>query len=167
VQSPSNKPVAAGPRPSAQPPNQGSLNDRTYCYSIPHFFALILILFLSGCYQDYVPQDSDFYISATEARQMIMDNDGNPDFVIIDVRSESEFTENHIGNAILIPNNSPDIEKVLSNLDKNKTYLLYCLYGGRSSSMLRKMRKLDFEKVYNLDGGIIDWKDEGFEVISE
>jgi len=45
--------------------------------------------------------------------------------------------------------------------------LLYCLFGGRSSSMFKKMRKLGFKKVYDLDGGIIEWKNEGFEVISE
>jgi len=98
---------------------------------------------------------------------MIQDNINNPDFVIIDVRSESEFLQGHIENAVLIPNNSPDLENVLSNLDENNTYLLYCLFGGRSSSMFEKMRKLGFKKVYDLDGGIIEWKNEGFEVISE
>jgi len=98
---------------------------------------------------------------------MIQDNINNPDFVIIDVRSESEFLQGHIENAVLIPNNSPDLEKALSKLGKNKTYLLYCLFGGRSSSMFGKMRKLGFKKVYDLDGGIIEWKNEGFEVISE
>jgi len=98
---------------------------------------------------------------------MVQDNAGNPDFVIIDVRSESEFSENHIENAVHIHNNSPDLEKILLSLDKNRTYLLYCLVGGRSSSMFRKMIKLGFEKVYNLDDGILGWKSEGFELIKE
>ena len=55
--------------------------------SILHFFALIIIIFLAGCHQDYSHQDSDFDISATEAHNMIQDNANNPDFVIIDVRS--------------------------------------------------------------------------------
>ncbi len=96
---------------------------------------------------------------------MIQDNTSNPDFVIIDVRSELEFLEYHIENAVLIPNNSPDLEKVLSELDKDKTYLLYCLVGARSSSMLGKMRKLGFEKIYNLDGGITGWKSKGYKLI--
>jgi len=33
--------------------------------------------------------------------------------------------------------------------------------------MADKMKILRFEKVYNLDGGIKSWKNEGFEVISE
>ena len=130
--------------------------------SILHYFALILIIFLAGCYKDFSPQDSDFDISATEAHQMIKDNADNSYFVLIDVRSESEFSEKHIDNAVLIPNNSPDLGKALSNLDKNKTYLLYCLVGGRSSSLLREMENMGFEKVYNLNDGILGWESEGY-----
>ena len=128
---------------------------------------IILILFIAGCYEDFSSQKDNHDISAVEAHKMIQDNINNPDFVIIDVRSENEFLQGHIENAVLIPNNSPDLEKALSKLGKNKTYLLYCLFGGRSSSMFKKMRKLGFKKVYDLDGGIIEWKNEGFEVISE
>ena len=130
-------------------------------------FTLLLIISLTGCYEDYTSQKNNFDISAAEAHQMIQDNANNPDFMIIDVRSEREFSGDHIKNAVLIPKNSPDIEKHLANLDKDKTYLLYCLFGGRSSSMADKMKILGFEKVYNLDGGIKSWKNEGFEVITE
>ncbi|MCD6330332.1 MAG: rhodanese-like domain-containing protein [Candidatus Cloacimonetes bacterium] len=78
---------------------------------------------------------------------MIHDNANSPDFVIIDVRSEREFFEDHIENAVLIPSNLPDLEKELLKLDKNKTYLLYCLFGGRSSSLLREMKNMGFEKI--------------------
>ena len=115
--------------------------------SILHFFLFIFIIFLAGCHQDYFHQDSDFDISATEAHNMIQDNANNPDFVIIDVRSEREFFEDHIENAVLIPSNLPDLEKELLKLDKNKTYLLYCLFGGRSSSLLREMKNMGFEKI--------------------
>jgi len=128
---------------------------------------IILILFIAGCYEDFSSQKDNHDISAVEAHKMIQDNINNPDFVIIDVRSENEFLQGHIENAVLIPYSSPDREKALSKLGKNKTYLLYCLFGGRSSSMFEKMIKLGFKKVYDLDGGIIEWKNEGFEVISE
>ena len=128
---------------------------------------IILILFIAGCYEDFSSQKDNHDISAVEAHKMIQDNINNPDFVIIDVRSENEFLQGHIENAVLIPYSSPDREKALSKLGKNKTYLLYCLFGGRSSSMFKKMRKLGFKKVYDLDGGIIEWKNEGLEVISE
>ena len=128
---------------------------------------LLLIVSLAGCYEDYSSHKNNFDVSAVEAHSMIQDNASNPDLVIVDVRSVSEFEKEHIKNAVLIPHNSPDLDNILSGMEKEKTYLVYCLIGGRSRSVTNKMRELGFENVYNLDGGIKGWKNKGFDVITE
>jgi rhodanese-related sulfurtransferase len=46
----------------------------------------------------------------------------------------------------------------LEELDKDKTYFVYCLAGGRSAQACGIMKQLGFEKVYNLVGGISQWE---------
>jgi len=54
---------------------------------------------------------------------------------------------------------------MLNNLDKNKTYLIYCRSGARSGSALDIMAELNFREVYNILGGINQWKAEGFPTV--
>ena len=81
--------------------------------------------------------------------------------IILDVRSESEYNTDHLDNAINIPFVDDSFELKVSNLDKDKTYLVHCAAGvvnGRSFNATRLMDNLGFEKVYNLEGGFTAWK---------
>ena len=100
-------------------------------------------------------------ITPQEALTLIQDNQNNPDFVIIDVRTPEEFAEGYIENATNIDFYSETFRDELKQLDKNKTYLIYCRSGGRSGSALDIMAELNFREVYNISGGIIAWKTEG------
>jgi len=103
-------------------------------------------------------------ITAQEASALIQDNQGNPDFVILDVRTPGEFAGGHIENAINIDKNSETFQGELNNLDKDKTYLVYCGSGGRSASALAIMQELGFMEAYNMLGGISQWQAEGLPV---
>src|SRR3954462_592347 len=76
------------------------------------------------------------------------------DAVILDVRTKEEYEGGHIPGAILLDFNSPDFGEKVAKLDKNKTYLVHCAAGGRSARACNKMEKLDFSKLYNLEGGM-------------
>ena len=84
-------------------------------------------------------------------------NDSNA--VILDVRTEDEWNEGIIPGAINI-----DIYKgqgfidSLEELDKSKTYYVYCRSGARSGNACNVMNQLGFEKAYNLSGGIMQWQ---------
>ena len=104
-------------------------------------------------------------ISPQEAFNLIQDNRDNPDFVIIDVRTPAEFTEEHIENATNINFYSETFRDTLNNLDKNKTYIVYCAVGGRSGSALDIMAELNFREAYNIVGGINQWKAEGLPTV--
>lgn len=98
-------------------------------------------------------------ITPQEAFTLIQDNEGNPSFVILDVRTAEEFASGHIENAINIDYYSDTFRDELDNLDKNQTYLVYCRSGRRSGSALDIMAELGFNEVYNILGGIIAWQE--------
>ena len=81
--------------------------------------------------------------------------------MILDVRTQSEWEEGIIPNAIHI-----DIYKgqgfiyEVDALDKSKNYYVYCKAGGRSAQACSIMNQLGFENTYNLLGGIMEWDGE-------
>lgn len=79
------------------------------------------------------------------------------DAVILDVRTEEEYNQLRIPNSILIDIYKPDFFTQIEKLDKSKTYFVYCRSGSRSYNAALHMQKIGFEKVFNLENGIIDW----------
>jgi thioredoxin len=77
---------------------------------------------------------------------------------LIDVRTEGEFMEEHLPNAININFNGSDFEAKIKKLDKTKPTFIYCLSGGRSGSAMEIFTKNGFKEVYNMQGGILQWK---------
>jgi rhodanese-related sulfurtransferase len=100
-------------------------------------------------------------ITPQEAFTLIKGNKDNPNFVIVDVRTPEEFANEHIENAINIDFSCETFEDELNELDKNKTYLIYCRSGGRSGNALDIMAELNFSEVYNMLDGINGWKAAG------
>ena len=100
-------------------------------------------------------------VTPQEAFTLIQNNQNNPDFVIIDVRTPGEFAEGYIENAINIDFHSETFRDELDNLDKNRKYVIYCRSGGRSGNALNIMAELNFMEIYNISGGIIVWNAEG------
>ena len=117
---------------------------------------IIGVALAGGCVQAQIIED----ITPQEAFTLIQNNQNNPDFVIIDVRTPQEFAEEHIENAINMDYYSETFRDELNNLDKNKTYLVYCRSGKRSGNALDIMKELNFREAYNI-GGIIEWKAAG------
>ena len=81
--------------------------------------------------------------------------------VVLDVRTQKEFEAGHIPGAVLIDFNSPDFQKKIAALDKDKTYLVHCAAGGRSAKASARMSALNFKSVYNLEGGCRAWEKAG------
>ena len=105
-------------------------------------------------------------ISPAEANTMIQENQGNADFVLLDVRTPSEYEASHIEGAVLLDFNSGSFSSELDLLDKNKTYLVYCRTSNRSGQAVDVMKDLGFMEVYDLNGGIVAWEGAGYPVVS-
>ena len=121
--------------------------------------SILLSLFgLTACKGDNNPANDNFsatyeQITAKQAKE-IMDN--KSDYIIIDARTEEEFDEGHIENAILIPEYEikDRAEKELPN--KQQLILVYCRSGRRSKIASEELVNLGYTNVKEF-GGIIDW----------
>ncbi len=114
-----------------------------------------------GCVQTQITQN----ITPQEAFTLLQNNQDNPDFVIIDVRTPQEFTDGYVENAINIDFYSKTFRDEINNLEKDKTYLIYCQSGGRSGKALNIMAELGFQEVYDVAGGMIAWKAAGLPTV--
>ena len=83
------------------------------------------------------------------------------DAVVLDVRTEDEFNEGIIPNAVNIDINSgQQFVNAAEALDQNKNYFVYCRSGMRSAKACEIMNQLGFKNAYNLSGGMIGWAGE-------
>jgi len=82
------------------------------------------------------------------------------DAVLLDVRTPMEHQMERIPNSFLIDINNAMFIQEVKKLDKKKNYYVYCRSGNRSFIAGNYMLKAGFEKVYNLQPGIIGWQGE-------
>ena len=80
------------------------------------------------------------------------------DIVILDVRTPAETAEGKIEGTIEIDVKASGFEEKIKELDKDKTYLVYCRSGRRSVTACNILEKEGFKKTYNLLGGFNAWK---------
>ena len=81
--------------------------------------------------------------------------------VILDVRTPEEFSEGYIEGAHNIDFYREDFKTEIDSLDKEFTYAVYCRSGKRSGQAVKILHEAGFHTVYNLEGGVIDWVNEG------
>ena len=81
--------------------------------------------------------------------------------VIVDVREDSEWNEQHIPEAIHIP--LAQLNARISELKqyKDTPVITQCKAGGRSAKALEVLKLVGFAKVYNMDGAIMAWDNAG------
>lgn len=83
------------------------------------------------------------------------------DVQLIDVRSKAEFTNGHIKNAKNIVYQGENWDQQVASLDKNKPVYVYCAKGGRSAKCASLLEEAGFTKIFDLDGGVTKWINEG------
>jgi rhodanese-related sulfurtransferase len=92
-------------------------------------------------------------ITAEEAKKIM---DSEKEFIIIDARTQEEFDEGHIENAIMI-SEYEIAEKAETKLpNKDALILVYCRSGRRSKIASEELVKLGYTNIKEF-GGIIDW----------
>ena len=94
----------------------------------------------------------------------IVNSSRSQDYIILDVRTLEEFREGHIKGAVVIP--VQELGNRLSELPKDKSIITYCLSGKRSREAATILVENGFTQVYDM-GGIPDWLDRGYPVITE
>lgn len=80
---------------------------------------------------------------------------------LVDVRTPNEYALGHIKHATNINFFDGDFIEKMSKLDKNKAVYIYCKSGGRSGRAAQKLKAAGFKKVYDLQGGFMNWQASG------
>ena len=101
-------------------------------------------------------------VSPAQAKAVI--DAGDPRLVVLDVRTQEEYDEAHIADAVLLDFYEPDFADRLADLDRSAQYVLYCRSGNRSEQTREMMVDLGFEEVHDIAGGIQGWIDAGLPV---
>ncbi len=124
---------------------------------------LVIALLLTGCAaQSTQPTPSDIdnevaveYNKITPAEAKKMMDDGEP-FILLDVRTEEEFTESRIEGAVLIPDTEIADRAPDELPDKDARIFVYCRTGRRSAAAAIALINMGYTNVYDF-GGIADW----------
>ncbi|WP_292365338.1 MULTISPECIES: rhodanese-like domain-containing protein [unclassified Methanoculleus] len=124
----------------------------------------VALVLAGGCLEGSPAPDDQVVrtITPSEASALIEEREGDPGFVIVDVRRPDEFAGGHIPGAINI--NSAEFSEHLDGLDPEATYLVYCQRAGRSAGVREMMREAGFCEVYEIEGGLNAWEAAGLPV---
>ena len=113
---------------------------------------IIISLFLFSC-------SNDNKLTADKFLEEINSSKIN----LIDVRTYDEFASGHIPNAINIDfKNFTEFQENINLIDKDRPTYIYCLSGGRSTIAYSYLKDIGFKNLYELDGGILDWRKNKF-----
>ena len=121
------------------------------------YFQLGFMILIMGCAVAKADMGEIEAISPKEASAMYTEKRA----VIVDVREDSEWNEQHIPGAIHIP--LAQLTERLAELKqyKDSPVITQCRTGGRSAKALDVLKSAGFSKVYNMDGGIVAWDKSG------
>ena len=81
--------------------------------------------------------------------------------VVLDVRTPAEFMAGHVPDAINLDVNATDFATRAAALDKSKPYLVNCMAGVRGAKACDLLHRLEFPRLYNLEGGLSAWQRAG------
>jgi len=96
-------------------------------------------------------------LSVNDLHEMIV---SDADFVLLDVRIPQEYEDNHIGGAINIP--VADLRARYPELNRDKTTVLICSTGIRSSLGASILEQQGFREIYNVAGGMTGYSAAGY-----
>lgn len=90
---------------------------------------------------------------------------GEDNLQLVDVRTKEEYDVSHLKSAQNICVTSDDFIDKVKELDKAKPVYVYCKKGGRSAKAASILKEMGFTKVYDLQGGLTSWQEEGLETV--
>ena len=80
--------------------------------------------------------------------------------VLLDARSEEEFETSHLQDAVRATN-VREARTVLEERDEKPIIVVYCSVGYRSSRLAQQLRARGIGNVFNLEGSLFQWANEG------
>jgi adenylyltransferase/sulfurtransferase len=100
-------------------------------------------------------------ISVVQLEHMLKEREnGERDFVLVDVREPNEFEINQIPGAVLIPKGEFLNGNALEQLPGDKQIVLHCKTGVRSAEALAIVKGAGYADALHVGGGVVAWVDQ-------
>jgi len=119
----------------------------------PLLVSLVIALSAFPCAGSAPPLTQDALVERIEA--------GDPELVVLDVRTPGEFSEGHVPGAVNISHD--ELESRLGELEgaRHKDVVVYCRSGRRAGVALDMLEKAGFKRTYHLEGDYLGWTAAG------
>lgn len=116
---------------------------------------VLILAFITTIFSACAQQEDTYKILEV---QTYKDSITNGTVQLVDVRTPEEYSEGHIEYAKNIDFFSEDFEDQFNKLDKNQPVYIYCKSGNRSGKAGKKLKDMGFHHIYDLKGGILNYK---------
>jgi len=134
--------------------------------SIPRLHRLlpILLLSFSAC-----AQNTDIDLEVKRLYRNTVPVVRSPELssraVILDTREREEFQVSHLPHAKWVGHDDFDLGR-MAGISKSDTIIVYCSIGYRSERVGEQLLKAGYTNVFNLYGGIFQWKNANGVVVN-
>ncbi len=118
----------------------------------------VIILFVTNAFSQTFEN-----VDAIKFKQLSDAGDG----IILDVRTSDEYSRGHIANSTLIDLSDKNFNTKINLMQKSKPIYVYCLSGSRSAYAAKELSKNGFNKVYNLQSGLMGWNRAGYSLVTD
>ncbi|SRX54392.1 putative adenylyltransferase/sulfurtransferase MoeZ [Aequorivita sp. CIP111184] len=122
-------------------------------------FGFTVILFFTACKDHSIAQDIKI-LTPQEFHDSIIKN---KDIQLVDARTEAEFEEGHLQDALNIDVLETNFNTEAEKLNLEKPVYVYCRSGKRSAKAALILKDLGFKEIYDMQGGYLNWESEGFQ----
>lgn len=79
--------------------------------------------------------------------------------ILLDAREQREYATSHLKDAIAVGYDFFNIDSTSQKIpNKNSKVVVYCSLGIRSEDIAEKLQKAGYKNIFNLFGGIFEWK---------
>ena len=100
------------------------------------------------------------HISTDTLQSWLDESPQRENLLLLDVREPEEYAVSHLQGAQLAPSKDEAL-KALQGVPSDQRIVLYCSVGYRSSEFVQFLIKKGYTEVYNLEGSIFAWANEG------
>ena len=100
------------------------------------------------------------HISTDTLQSWLDESPQRENLLLFDVREPEEYAVSHLQDARPAPSKD-EVLKELQGVPADQRIVLYCSVGHRSSELAQFLMKKGYTEIYNLEGSIFAWANEG------
>ena len=126
------------------------------------FFSGILICNAQNSLSELLKKHNSESIPYISVQELAMPK---TEVILLDARETEEYNVSHLETAIHVGYDDFDINSVTKQIkDKSAVIVVYCSLGVRSEDIGEQLKKAGYTNIFNLYGGIFEWKNKGYSV---